>query len=65
MHSCTWIYDVRLHTAGTNDERVFKKQNKECAVTASVRFEHYLCRESLMATYLTFLALLVEHSLVH
>ena len=36
MHSRTWVYDVRLHTAGTNDERVFKKQNKERAVTASV-----------------------------
>ena len=32
---------------------------------ASVRFEHSVCRGSLMTTYITLLALLVEHSLVH
>ena len=32
---------------------------------ASVRFEHSMCRGSLMTTYITLLALLVEHSLVH
>ena len=32
---------------------------------ASVGFEHSLCRGSLMTTYITLLALLVEHSLVH
>ena len=32
---------------------------------ASLRFEHSVCRWSLMTTYITLLALLVEHSLVH
>ena len=32
---------------------------------ASVRFEHSVCRGSLMTTYITLLALLVERSLVH
>ena len=32
---------------------------------ASVRFEHSVCRGSIMTTYITLLALLVEHSLVH
>ena len=32
---------------------------------ASVRFEHSVCHGSLMTTYITLLALLVEHSLVH
>ena len=32
---------------------------------ASVRFEHSVCRGSLMTTNITLLALLVEHSLVH
>ena len=32
---------------------------------ASVRFEHSLCRASLMTTYITLLALLLKHSLVH
>ena len=32
---------------------------------ASVRFEHSVCRGSLVTTNITLLALLVEHSLVH
>ena len=32
---------------------------------ASVRSDHSVCRGSLMTTYITLLALLVEHSLVH
>ena len=30
-----------------------------------MKFEHFVCRGSLMTTYITLLALLVEHSLVH
>ena len=35
------------------------------ATHATVATEHSVCRESLMTTYITLLALLVEHSLVH
>ena len=35
------------------------------ATHASVRFEHSVLHGSLMTTYITLLALLVEHSLVH
>ena len=29
MHSCTWAHDIRLHIAGTNDQRVLNKHSKE------------------------------------
>ena len=42
MHLGTWEHHVRLHIAGTNEH----------AHLASVRFEHSVCRGSLMATYI-------------
>ena len=50
------------------NQKVLNKQSKEHNISghlASVRFEHSVCRGSLMTTYITLLALLVEHSLVH
>ena len=46
MHLGTWEHHVRLHIAGTNEH----------AHLASVRFEHSVCRGSLMATYIMILA---------
>ena len=46
------------------NQRVLNKQSNY-AHLASVRFEHSVCRGSLMTTNITLLALLVEHSLVH
>ena len=28
-HSCTWAYDVRLHIAATNEQRMLNKLSKE------------------------------------
>ena len=55
MHLGTWEHHVRLHIAGTNEH----------AHLASVRFEHSVCRGSLMATYIILFAWLAEHSLLH
>ena len=45
-NSCTWPHDVRLHIRGTNETK-----SAEQAKQGSVRFDHSVCRGSLMTTY--------------
>ena len=45
-NSCTWPHYVRLHIRGTNETK-----SAEQAKQGSVRFDHSVCRGSLMTTY--------------
>ena len=56
MHSYTLLVPM--------NQRVLSKLSKDHNI-ASGRIEHYVCRGSLITTYIMLLTLLVEHSLVY
>ena len=64
--SCAQVHELPQSDCGDNREgTLFSWLHIYYAHLASVRFEHSVCRGSLMTTNIMLLALLVEHSLVH
>ena len=64
--SCAQVHELSQSYCGDNREStLFSRLHIYYDQLASVRFEHSVFRRSLMTTYITLLALLVEHSLVH
>ena len=64
--SCTQVHELpQSHCCDNGEGKIFSWLHIYYAHLSSVRFEHSVCRESLMTTYITLLALLLEHSLVY